>query len=65
MVLYTVIGLHAELKPIYFMFLFAASGLFVYQQVLIKNYNPTNCLKAFKNNNQFGMLIFLGIVLGS
>ena len=35
--------------------------LFIYQQILIKNQAPANCLRAFKNNNLVGLAIFVGI----
>lgn len=34
---------------------------FIYQQILIKNQAPVNCLRAFKNNNLVGLAIFAGI----
>ena len=36
--------------------------LFLYQQHLIRDREPTACFKAFLNNNWVGALIFLGIV---
>lgn len=62
--LYILIGLLAKLNIIYFIFLTFSAGLFVYQQVLIKDYDPKKCLTAFKSNNQFGFLIFLGFFFG-
>jgi len=59
-----VLGILAHLKPIYFLFLIAVSGSFIYQQILIKDYEPQKCLQAFKNNNQLGLLILLGIIFG-
>ena len=43
--------------------LFAASGLFVYQQLLIKHKQPSKCFQGFLNNNWFGMVVFIGIAL--
>jgi len=49
---------------IYFYFgLLGAAGLFIYQQMLIKNREPNQCLKAFKNNHWVGAVIFLGLAL--
>jgi 4-hydroxybenzoate polyprenyltransferase len=37
--------------------------LSLYQQWLIRNRDPALCLRAFLNNNYFGMVIFIGIAL--
>lgn len=41
--------------------LFVASGLFVWQQHLIRERKPAQCLRAFLNNQWVGLAIFLGI----
>ena len=47
-------------------FLYMGSFLFVIRQMLlIKDYDRNNCLKAFKDNNWVGLLIFIGAFLGS
>lgn len=43
--------------------LIVAALLFLYQQWLIKDRNPTRCFQAFLNNNWVGLVIFLGIVV--
>ena len=40
-----------------------ASGLFIYQQKLIRYREREACFKAFLNNNYVGMAIFIGIAL--
>ncbi len=35
----------------------------VYQQYLIKNRSPKLCLRAFNNNNYFGMVVFVGLFI--
>jgi 4-hydroxybenzoate polyprenyltransferase len=40
-----------------------AAATFVYQQWLIRNRTPENCLRAFLNNNYTGIAIFAGILL--
>jgi len=47
----------------YFLGLIAAGGLFLYQQVLIKDRQPDECFQGFLNNNWFGMIVFIGIAL--
>jgi 4-hydroxybenzoate polyprenyltransferase len=42
--------------------LLVAAVLFGYQQYLIRDRNPENCLKAFLHNNWVGMVIFAGVV---
>ena len=41
----------------------AALALAVYQQILIRDREPSRCFEAFLNNNYFGMAIFVGILL--
>jgi 4-hydroxybenzoate polyprenyltransferase len=57
------IGLLAERGFLFFGGLAVASGLALYQQVLIRERAPASCFKAFLNNNYFGMAIFVGLVL--
>lgn len=57
------VGLDLSLGPWYWSGLGIASCLCVYQQWLIRNREPDRCLQAFKNNNYFGMAVFLGIAL--
>lgn len=45
----------------YYMGLFTASGLLVYQQWLVKDRLPQPCFQAFLNNHWVGMSIFFGI----
>jgi 4-hydroxybenzoate polyprenyltransferase len=52
-----------HLKPIYYLGIFVAAGLAIYQQILIRNREPGACFKAFLNNHYLGFSIFLGIVL--
>ena len=47
----------------YYILLVPATGLFVYQQVLIFHRVKDDCFKAFLNSNWFGMVVFTGIVL--
>ena len=42
---------------------FLAACLFAYQQFLIKDRIPSQCFKAFTNNNWVGMVIFFATVL--
>lgn len=42
----------------------AAGGLFfLYQQILIRHREPEKCFRAFLNNNYFGLVVFLGLLL--
>jgi 4-hydroxybenzoate polyprenyltransferase len=58
-----VIGLWQQLGIAYYLGLIVASGLAIYQQILIFNYDKTLCFKAFLNNNYFGLAIFIGLVV--
>ena len=57
------IGLQAELGWIYYASLIVAAGLAVYQQNLIRYREREGCFRAFLNNNWFGAVIFLGMLL--
>ena len=55
------IGTSANLGLYYYFGLTAASGLAIYQQVLIKDRNKQKCIQAFVNNNWFGFCVFMGL----
>ncbi|WP_455234704.1 4-hydroxybenzoate octaprenyltransferase [Thiogranum longum] len=57
------VGQSAGLGGYYYFGLLLAVGLALYQQYLIREREPGNCLRAFLNNNWFGASIFAGIVL--
>ena len=57
------IGHQQALGTIYFSSLLIMSGLFLYQQYLIKDRSPAACFKAFLNNNFVGMAVFIGIAV--
>ncbi len=57
------VGQLAGLGGWYWLALWVAAGLAVYQQILIRDQNPAACLRAFLNNNWVGAVIFLGIAL--
>jgi 4-hydroxybenzoate polyprenyltransferase len=57
------VGLDMQLSFWYYVGLSGAALFALYQQVLISDREPQACLRAFLNNNYFGMSVFLGIVL--
>jgi len=57
------IGQQSELGMFYYTGLVLATGLAVYQQYLIKDRKPQLCVKAFLNNNWFGLVVFAGIFI--
>ena len=57
------IGQQVQLGMVFNLSILAASGFVVYQQILIKDRIPQRCTQAFLNNNWFGMVIFVGLVL--
>lgn len=63
LVLLLSVGRMAGLGWGYYLGLAAAGGLFVYQQWLTRERQPKACFDAFLNNNLFGMVIFLGLLL--
>lgn len=62
-ILSIIIGLMFQLHTVYYVSLFLASLLFIYQQWLIKDRDPKNCFAAFLNNNFVGFAIFIGTLL--
>jgi 4-hydroxybenzoate polyprenyltransferase len=57
------VGHQAGLGLIYYACLAAAAALFVFQQYLIRYRERDGCFQAFLNNNWFGLLVYLGILL--
>jgi 4-hydroxybenzoate polyprenyltransferase len=57
------VGWLAGLGLFYYLALAGAAAMAARQQYLIRDRQPTGCFKAFLNNNGFGMLIFVGLVL--
>ncbi|MCA0900079.1 MULTISPECIES: 4-hydroxybenzoate octaprenyltransferase [Microbulbifer] len=55
------LGGRAELGPLYYCGLGIVTGLFAYQQWLIRDRQREACFKAFLNNNFVGMALFCGI----
>lgn len=60
-----IVGLMLSFSYCYFIAVFAAFLLFLYQQYLIAERKPERCFRAFLNNQWVGLLIFVGIVLAS
>ncbi|MEY6432646.1 4-hydroxybenzoate octaprenyltransferase [Thioalkalicoccus limnaeus] len=61
--LLVLIGQWAGLGVVYFAGLVVAAALALYQQYLTWHRVPSDCFKAFLNNNYFGMAIFVGLAL--
>ena len=59
------VGFYKGLDTIFFFTLFLSFLFIIRQMLLIKDYDQNKCLKAFKNNNWIGFLIFMGAFLGS
>lgn len=57
------IGLAAGRGVWFLLGLAVAAGLAVYQQVLIRDREPSACFRAFLNNNTLGLVLFLGLWL--
>jgi 4-hydroxybenzoate polyprenyltransferase len=57
------IGSELEMGQWYRVGLAIAAIFALYEQALIRERKPENCLRAFLNNNYFGMAVFAGIAL--
>jgi 4-hydroxybenzoate polyprenyltransferase len=58
------VGRSLGLNLWYYLGVFAASILLVYQQLLIRDRQPDACFRAFLNNHWVGLAVFVGVVLG-
>ena len=47
----------------YFWALGVGAGCFLWQQWIARHRDPDGCMRAFHNNNYFGIVILAGIVL--
>lgn len=61
--LLVLIGWMSDRGLLYFLGIVAAAMLFLYQQWLTRNRDPKACFQAFLNNNRFGLVVFVGLVL--
>jgi 4-hydroxybenzoate polyprenyltransferase len=57
------IGDMLNFKWPYYMGLLVATALCIYQQYLIRHRQPAQSIQAFLNNNWFGMVVFVGLVI--
>ena len=64
LVLLAVFGGMNDMSWHYYLGLLLASGFAIYQQYLCRDGRPERCFQAFLNNNWFGAMVFMGIVLG-
>jgi 4-hydroxybenzoate polyprenyltransferase len=62
-ILLITIGAMADRGDFYYLGLLLGGGLFGYQQWLIRAREPKACFEAFLNNNQFGMVVFIGLLI--
>ncbi|CAM3911649.1 4-hydroxybenzoate octaprenyltransferase [Vibrio aerogenes CECT 7868] len=59
----TGIGIMYQLGAAFYWSILIASGLFVYQQHLIRHRESRQCFQAFLNNNYVGMIIAAGLLV--
>jgi 4-hydroxybenzoate polyprenyltransferase len=57
------VGVQAELGWLYYAGVGAAAGLAIYQQGLIRYREREECFRAFLNNNWFGAVVFVGLLM--
>tara|TARA_B110000116_G_C16747949_1_gene541894 strand:- start:101 stop:973 length:873 start_codon:yes stop_codon:yes gene_type:complete len=60
--LFSYAGVLANMSLSYFLCMTIVACLFFYQQILIKNREPSACFKAFLINNHVGGVTFIGIL---
>jgi len=57
------VGLINNLNLIFYLSLFLAMLVCVYQKILVSSRKPYQCISAFENNNYFGLIVFFGLLL--
>nr|WP_275440677.1 4-hydroxybenzoate octaprenyltransferase [Vibrio sp. Of7-15] len=57
------LGWWLSLSSAFYWGVLVAGGLFVYQQMLIREREREACFKAFLNNNYVGMVLFVGLAI--
>lgn len=57
------VGQIQQLTPPYYVGLLLAASLAIYQQKLIFHFHKPDCFKAFLNNNWFGLVVYVGLVV--
>jgi len=63
LILLGIVGRLERLGEWYVAGLLSAAVLVAWQQILIRDRDPRRCFRAFLNNNAFGMVIFVGVLL--
>ena len=63
LMLLVAVGQLQQLSWLYYSSVLIAAGFFAYQQRLIFHRDKEKCFKAFLNNNWFGLVIFVGLLL--
>ena len=63
LIVMVLVGSQLEMSFIYYLGVLVALGLSLYQQKLVINREPAQCLQAFLNNNWVGAVLFLGIAV--
>ena len=58
-----IVGLINNLNLIFYVALFLATLVCIYQKILVSSRKPYQCISAFENNNYFGLIIFFGLLL--
>ena len=58
-----IVGLINNLNLIFYVALFLATLICIYQKILVSSRKPYQCISAFENNNYFGLIIFFGLLL--
>ncbi|MBE2894467.1 4-hydroxybenzoate octaprenyltransferase [Spirabiliibacterium falconis] len=64
LLLFIIIGILAQLHPLFYVLLSLPTALFIYQASLTKDRQRMACFQAFLNNNYVGLGFFIAILLG-
>tara|TARA_B100000287_G_C20363147_1_gene674668 strand:- start:169 stop:699 length:531 start_codon:yes stop_codon:yes gene_type:complete len=60
--LFLIVGLINNFNMIYYLFIFISLMSVLYQNLLVRNRLPYQCIAAFENNNIFGLIITFGLI---
>ena len=59
------VGIYMKLNTMFYFFIIIPAAHLLFYQIYRFNYkNPKNCLKTFKSNNFFGLIILFNILIG-
>ena len=60
---FLLLGILNNFEVIYYIFVLISMLVVLYQNILVRERKPYQCIAAFENNNIFGLIITFGLLL--